>query len=102
MKYIYLSNNVVIEIIPEEDPIFPGIPITDRYSPDFLSKCVAVDENVVVNANDIYDPVTQTFSTPAPVDPPDPEPEQPTVPIPTIEERVSTLETAMMGMMLGL
>lgn len=48
MNYIYLVNNIVYEIIPEEHPDFPGIPITERYSEDFLNKCIAVEEDVEV------------------------------------------------------
>lgn len=45
MKYIYLIDNKVHEIIPEIDPAFPDIPITDRYSADFLAHCVTADDD---------------------------------------------------------
>ena len=54
MKYIYLVDNIVHEIIPEENPSFPGIPITDRYTADFLNQCVVVEDDIEVEQNDLY------------------------------------------------
>lgn len=48
MKYIYLIDNKVHEIIPENDPALPGIPITDRYSADFLAHCVTTDDDTTI------------------------------------------------------
>lgn len=84
MKFIYLTDNTVQEIIPETNPAFPGIPIEQRYSPEFLANCVVVDNNTEVQSGWIYDPETQTFSEPPepepvePIDPPDREPPEPT------------------------
>jgi len=69
MKYIFLTNNIVHEIIPDLDPVFPGVPIEQRYSPDFLSRCVAVEDAEEPPAGYMYDPQTGTFSAP-------PEPEE--------------------------
>lgn len=73
MNYIYLVNNIVHEIIPEEHPDFPGISITERYSEDFLSKCIAVEEDVEVKQGWQY--VEGSFIEPipsiSPVIPPD-------------------------------
>lgn len=41
-----IFNGVVVEIIPEFDPVFPGIPVEDRFSPEFLKECVPCDETV--------------------------------------------------------
>lgn len=71
--YILLNNNTVAEIIPDEDPIFPGIPIGQRYAPDFVEKLLHVADDTAVKQNQVYDPETGTFS-----DPPVPEPVEPT------------------------
>lgn len=54
MKYIYLYNNMVAEIIPEIDPIFPEFTIEQRYSADFLKKCIKVEDNVDVSVGMLY------------------------------------------------
>lgn len=73
--YILLTNNAVAEIIPDEDPIFPGIPIGQRYTPDFVAKLLHVADDTAVKQNQVYDPETGTFS-----DPPVPEPTEPSEP----------------------
>jgi hypothetical protein len=76
--YILLSeSNYVAELIPDEDPIFPGIPIEQRYAPDFVVKLLHVADDTAVKQNQVYDPETGTFS-----DPPVPEPVEPPVPEP--------------------
>ena len=82
--YILLNNNTVAEIIPDEDPIFPGIPIEARYAPDFVAKLLHVADDTDVKQNQVYDPETGTFS-----DPPVPEPVKPPVPEP---EYISTAD----------
>lgn len=76
--YILLSeSNYVAEIIPDEDPIFPGIPVEQRYAPDFVAKLLHVADDTAVKQNQVYDPETGTFSdppVPEPVPDPDPEP----------------------------
>lgn len=44
-KYIFLLNNKVHEIVDEYDAIFPNIPIHERYSNDFLDKCIIVEDD---------------------------------------------------------
>lgn len=44
MKYIRLQNNVVCEIIPEIDAIFPEVPIEERYNAEFLANCIQVED----------------------------------------------------------
>ena len=94
MKYAFLVNNVVNEIIPDENPAFPGIPITERYSPDILDACIALQDDAQVDEGMIYNPETQTFSAPPEPEPlPEPEPEsEPGQP--TLTERVAAIETA--------
>ena len=77
--YILLSeSNYVAELIPDEDPIFPGIPIEQRYAPDFVAKLLHVADDTAVKQNQVYDPETGTFSdppAPEPIPEPDPGPE---------------------------
>ena len=55
MKYIYLLNNVVAEIIPEIDDNFPEFTVAQRYSPDFLKKCIKIDDPTEVSIGMIYE-----------------------------------------------
>lgn len=76
--YILLTNNTVAEIIPDENPIFPGIPIEQRYAPDFVEKLLHVADDTAVKQNQVYDPETGTFSDPPAPEPiPEPEPPEP-------------------------
>ena len=74
MQYIKLSKeNRVVEIIPEFNPVFPDVPITSRYSADFLEDLIRVEDNVVVEEGWVYDFATDTFTEYVEPDP-DPEP----------------------------
>lgn len=44
--YVYLKDNVVYELIPIINPVFPNVPIEQRYTSEFLSHCVYTDEEV--------------------------------------------------------
>lgn len=68
MKYIYLENATVQEIIPEVNPVFPGVPIEERYPADFLLHCVAVEDDVKVEQHMIYDEKSGTFAYPEPAE----------------------------------
>ena len=48
MKHIRLYDNTVMEIIPAENPVFPGLPIEKRYSAAFLAKLKPVEDTVEV------------------------------------------------------
>lgn len=76
--YILLNNNAVSEIIPDEDPIFPGIPINQRYTPDFVAKLLHVAGDTEVKQNWVYDAETGTFAEPPEPEPVEPTPEPPT------------------------
>ena len=67
--YVRIADNIVVEIIPEFDPVFPGVPITDRYAPDFLAHCIQVPDEADVKQGWLYDPATGGF-----FEPPAPEP----------------------------
>lgn len=77
------SNNNVIEIIKEEDDMFPGLSIYDRYSEEFCNMMVKIPDGQDVDQNDVYDQESNTFH----------KPEQ-TIPVytPSIDERVTILE----------
>lgn len=65
-----------MEIIPDENPILPGIPIEQRYTAEFIAMLVPVEDETEVEQNWIYDPETKTFDEPpAPEPGPEPEPE---------------------------
>lgn len=75
--YILLTDeSTVAEIIPDENPIFPGVPIEQRYAPDFVAKLLHFPDETEVEQNWVYDPETQTFAEPPEPEPsPEPEPE---------------------------
>lgn len=63
--YILLTDdNTVAEIIPDENPVFPGVPIEERYAPDFVAQLIRVSDETEVGQNWLYDEETQTFSAP--------------------------------------
>lgn len=65
MKYILFdSGSRVKEIIPAEDPVFPGIPIEQRYAPDFVAQLMETADGTEVEQNWIYDRETGTFAPP--------------------------------------
>ena len=67
MKYIlFINDNMVKEIIPGEDPVFPGIPIEERFPPDFVSQLMPVEDNVEVYEYWVYNSSTGTFDPPPP------------------------------------
>ena len=55
MKYVYVKEKVVHEIIPETSDVFPGVPIERRYSPEFLSHCIQVNDDTPVKTGQIYE-----------------------------------------------
>lgn len=97
-KYCYIEGSIVITIEDEYIDIFPNIHITKRFSPEFIGKCVIVDESVEVHPGMLYrDGEFHEPPEPEPVDPDDPYPLEPGEP--TLEERMdlklaqSTTET---------
>lgn len=99
-KYLYISeNSVLAEIIPDEDPIFHGVEISERFSPEFIAMCVIrtdvqiAEEGIEVGM--LYNKESDKFSKPVEPEPkPEPEPEpEPEPGEPTWTERVESLET---------
>lgn len=65
MKYIYIDANGYSSIeVLDNDPAFPGIPVTDRYSTEYLAQCVAVEDDVDVMLGSTYDAETGQFTPP--------------------------------------
>lgn len=71
---LLMFNHIVWEIIPEFDSRFPGVPVTERYSPEILQDTIVVPDDTIVSVGQIYNPEDGTFSdapTPTPVEPPE-------------------------------
>ena len=54
VKRLYLSGNTVSEIIPEIDENFPEFLIEQRYEPEFLKKCIKVDDTADASVGMLY------------------------------------------------
>lgn len=101
MQYIYINDDFSVgAILCGEDPAFPGVPIEERFSADFLAKCVQVGDDTVIENGMKYDPESRTFYVPKPPAPPsvDEKPDQPVNPDAgetqkTYAEKLTTLET---------
>lgn len=65
MKYIYLHDGKSVhEIQPENNPDFPGVPINERFSSEYLSRCIAVNDDIEVQPGWTYDKDTSAFYEP--------------------------------------
>lgn len=94
MKYIYIVDETVAEILPGENSLFLGVPISERYAPSFLSKCIEVDDTIDVKVG--YMKTDTGFELPPAVDPDDGVELEATdegIPEPTLRERVNQLES---------
>lgn len=84
--YLYITDSGEVgSRIPNEDAIFPGIPVEKRFSESFLQNCVYVEDSFVdtITPYTRYNWETGEFYE---VDPPDPEPTpepEPEIPIPS-------------------
>ena len=67
MKYVELNDdNMTVKLILNEyDENFPGLPITSRYSKEYLDSCIAVNDDVDVDFDYIYDKKNKTFKNPS-------------------------------------
>ena len=97
MYAILTGRKAVRALIPDFDPIFPGVPIENRYPADFLENAIHIPDDTAVDQHWVYQPEAGTFSPPpepAPVEPePAPvEPESvPVEPESTLEQVINTL-----------
>lgn len=104
--YLYINpeTQILMEILPEEDAQFPGIPITERYSQEYLNQCIIRtptqigEQGIVVGMQ--YDKEKDSWSVPLMPEPePTPEPEpEPEPSDPTYSERLTALEGSMADM----
>ena len=62
--FALINKNVVVEIIPEFNPIFPNTPIEQRYPADVVRKMIAVPDGIDVHVGMVYDPEMGTFAEP--------------------------------------
>ena len=106
--YLYINpeTQILMEILPEEDEQFPGIPIMERYSQEYLNQCIIrtptqIDEQGIVVGMQ-YDKEKDSWSVPPMPEPeptPTPEPEpEPEPSDPTYNERLTALEGSMSDM----
>lgn len=97
MDYIYInSQNLGGEIVLSEDPIFPGIPVNERYSEEFCSRLVAREEPAQFMGK-LYNWSTDTFSEPPEPEPnPEPEPIPEPDPVPPSPSAWDALEAQVM------
>lgn len=65
--YVKLENDTVVEIIPDEDPSFPGVPIEKRYDQNFISKLIHIDNEVDVRLGSTF--IAGQFINPPVIDP---------------------------------
>lgn len=71
MKYANLINNTVNEIIPDFDPIFPNIPIEQRFSAAFCKELreIPAEQEGQVCPGWTYNADTDVFEEPVPQEP---------------------------------
>lgn len=62
--YVYIIDNKVRELIPDIDPSFPNIDISERYPSDMLEKCIHLKDDSDIEPGMIYDPETADFYKP--------------------------------------
>ncbi len=65
--YILLDEKgTAQELIPDIDPVFPGVPIEERYAPDFVSRLIHVPDDTEVQQRWVYDRESGLFNQPIP------------------------------------
>ena len=64
MKYVFVVNNVVHDVIPEYSKDFPGVDIKKRYPEDFLKQCFIVDDDFDIENSYEYLETTKAFKKP--------------------------------------
>ncbi len=64
MKYVFVINNVVHDVIPEHSKDFPGFDIKKRYPEDFLKQCFIVNDDFDIENSYEYLETTKTFKKP--------------------------------------
>jgi len=62
--YVLINNGIVSEIIPEESPDFPGVPVSARYEASFVKKLMRVSDGAEVAQGWTWDAESGTFGSP--------------------------------------
>lgn len=94
MVFARIEKTIVAEIIPEFDPVFPNVPVGERYPADVIKKLVAVEDEESVHVGMVYDVETGEFS----------EPEQPkpvTPSEPTVDPATEANSMEILNVLLG-
>lgn len=96
--YILLTEEETVqEIIPDIAPIFPSVPIQERYAPDFVAQLIHIPDDTPVEQGWTYDREKGTFTAPPePEEIPQPPKEEPEEPIPG-EPTTRALMDALLG-----
>lgn len=84
--YVYIVDNKVRELIPDIDPIFPNVDISERYSSDILSNCIHVEDDADVKRGMIYNREEDQFTEPSPSPTPTVTPDVDSLKLSKIEE----------------
>ena len=69
--YVRLYGGVVMEIIPDIDPAFPDVLISERYPADFIAELMHVPDGAAVEVGMEYNAETDSFGYPVSVAVPD-------------------------------
>lgn len=64
--YLKLTKNIVTEIIPDTDPIFPNVPIEDRFPTEYVSELIHADDGAEIYCGMEYNSETGEFALPEP------------------------------------
>lgn len=94
------NTQVIGAPIMEFDPVFPDVPIEERYTKEFLDGCINTTEERVeaegIHSGMLYDPETDTFSEPPAPPEPEPQPEPEPEPVPPTPSAWDNLEAQVM------
>ena len=94
MVFARIDKTIVAEIIPEFDPVFPNVPIGERYPADVVKKLVAVQDETSVHVGMVYDASTGEFSEPE-------QPESVTPSEPTVDPVAEANSMEILNVLLG-
>lgn len=64
--YLKLTENIVTEIIPDTDPIFPNVPIEERFPPEYVLELIHADDGAEIYCGMEYNSETGKFAFPEP------------------------------------
>ena len=62
--YLKLNGNIVTEIIPDIDPVFPNVSIEERFPPEYVSELIHADDGAEIYCGMEYNSETGEFVFP--------------------------------------